>query len=298
MKKSTFNCVLMMGASLASSLLCATPAVASTTVYDGYGALQMGYNYVYEGGEGDTSETNGGLQLDARGSVALPLTSQFGAQVDTDFQRSVLTNGLEQEKMKATDSTMAVHGFWRGEKGLVGALIQRTTTSTTESEFSGSTFYYGGEAQYYLGRFTLAAQAAYGSGDNAGDPGSHRGNYTVKLRYFPKDNLLLGLGVTYDVTHFNYIYDGYIDAYKNWIIGGNAEYRLPHSRFSVLGSLEYRSITEPSYYNGVDYRSHGYGARFMAGIKMNFGPKTLIERDRSGASLDPVRSPNTSNDPV
>lgn len=293
------NKILFASAAAIIVAVASAPASASTTAYDGYGALSMGYNYVYEGGEGDnTSETNGGLQLDVRGSVALPVTGQFGAQVDAEFQRSVLTNGLEQEKMKATDSTMAVHGFWRGEKGLVGALFQRTTTSSTEWPFYGSTNYIGGEGQYYLGRFTLAAQAAYGNGDNATDTGSQRGNYTAKLRYFPKDNLLLGLSATYDVSHFNYDSGYEIYSYSNWILGANAEYRLPRSRFSVLGSIDYRSVTERDNYSGDVYRYHGYGMRFMTGIKINFGPKTLIERDRSGASLDPVHSPNTSNDPV
>ncbi len=267
----------------------------STTAFDGFGSLLIGYNSVTELNEdGPINETNAGLDLEIRGSVAVPLGAQYGAQFDAEMTRSTYHNSYEGETGKISDTTIAAHGFWRGNKALVGALVQRTVTAQPMG-YDGPTIYLGGEAQAYAGRVTVYGQAAYGFDDGATYYGSlegrETGNYALKLRYFPKDNLLVGVKVVYDHTHFTNYDDGVV---KTWTVGGNAEYRLPHSRFSVLANVDYRDIKE----NWGGYLYDGRGWRAMAGVKINFGAKSLFERDRSGASLDPVRSPNTDCDPL
>ena len=82
-----------------------------------------------------------------------------------------------------------------------------------------------------------------------------------------------------------------------WDIGGKAEYRLHNSRFSLFAQVDYRDqdsrnnyVYYTSYYSMNEQQSSNL--RAMAGIKVNFGATSLFDRDRSGAALDPVRTPS------
>jgi hypothetical protein len=62
------------------------------------------------------------------------------------------------------------------------------------------------------------------------------------------------------------------------------DYRFDNTPYSVFASADYRDGKFDNN-GGKDHET-----RVMVGGKLNFGSKTLFERDRSGASLDPIRS--------
>ena len=70
-------------------------------------------------------------------------------------------------------------------------------------------------------------------------------------------------------------------------MGLGAEAKLPSTPFGVFGNVDYSWAN----YGGVDLGSSDLtysNTRVLVGIKLNLGSDTLIERDRKGASLDPL----------
>ena len=68
----------------------------------------------------------------------------------------------------------------------------------------------------------------------------------------------------------------------------HSEYRLASVPVSVFGDLSYAH--KKSEGSGVPFTLTEQDTRAMVGFKYNFGTRTLIERDRAGASLDPFES--------
>ena len=64
-----------------------------------------------------------------------------------------------------------------------------------------------------------------------------------------------------------------------------------------MAALPVSYTAEATYRSGV-YNNEGYNhdhdLRLMVGVKLNFGSKTLLERDRTGASLETVKPLNDS----
>jgi hypothetical protein len=306
---------LLLASSAVLAFGAAAPALAADgNIVDGFGSFSAGYNELNPGSStnggcagtscGSNTSTNGetasGLDLNARVTVAVPLGGAFGAQADGEYSRTVYHvsgNG----SVKLNDSTFAAHVFLRDpSKGLVGVVAQRTSTNGNFGD-GFATYYLGGEAQAFVGRATVYGQLTYGS-DDATVTDSNGINAKVELRYFPQDNLKLALRGGYEFfkitpdARYNYCWaDACSDKANTVSIGANAEYRLAGSRVSVLGDVDYRAIKLKSRvdYGAGDYefsRQTAGDLRLMVGVKLNFGAGSLFERDRSGASLDPVRS--------
>ena len=66
-------------------------------------------------------------------------------------------------------------------------------------------------------------------------------------------------------------------------VGAGAEYRLPNSPISIFGKYDYSRATFP---DATDISVSDN--RFLIGAKFNFDSTSLLDRDRSGASLKPV----------
>lgn len=305
--------ILSSAIAIAAAAVSAPAMAAEGNIVDGFGSFSAGYNvlnpgsYSWEGcdegcdsGSSTNAPTAKGLDLNARVSVAVPLGGAFGAQVDGEYSRTVyrVTEDSEGWSEKLNDSTVAAHVFARNSKGLVGVVAQRTSTNSNFGD-GQATYYIGGEGQFYLGKATVYGQVAYGS-DDFSPTNSNGINAQAQLRYFPQDNLKLTLRGGYEFfkitpdSRYNWGGDSWSDKVNTVAIGANAEYRLAGSSVSILGDVDYRA-TKLKYrddFTGGYYanRQTTGDLRLMVGVKLNFGSTTLIERDRSGASLDPVRS--------
>ena len=77
---------------------------------------------------------------------------------------------------------------------------------------------------------------------------------------------------------------------KSWRLGARAEYRFDATPISLFGDVSHRWTDVKPDIISATYKEHE--TRAMVGIKLNFGSKTLFERDRSGASLDPIKPMN------
>ena len=292
-------------AALAIGMAPASAMAADGNIFDGFGSISMGYNSLDEGSwtydcdectpsSGDGTGKADGLDIDVRVSAAVPLSQDFGAQVDGEFTRTVykLPAGFSD---KINDSTIAAHGFWRNpDKGLAGLIVQRTSSNTNWND-GIATYYIGGEGQFYAGNFTVYGQVVYGTEDATPEEGNGV-NGALQLRYFPQPNLMVALRGGYENIKMkpNSNYGCcWKDTVETWAIGAKGEYRLNNSRVSLLADIDYRDIKEKNRYDDPPYWTEWNGkyhdVRAMVGVKLNFGASTLLERDRSGASLDPVR---------
>ena len=293
----------------------ATPAFAdSGTVFDGSGAVTAGYNVINNGSYSYTNSNGSnfsgtedgkvsGLEVNLRASVSIPLSSTFGAQLDGNLSRTVYKPDAnlcsDCAATIASESVMTSHVFWRKSgKGLVGLVGQRTTQNTNFGT-GQSTYYVGAEGQIYAGKATLYGQVTYAANDQYGFDGTTGVNAAVQVRFFPTDNLKFTLKGGYEKLNQSYVDSfgndrSFGNNYKTWLVGGSAEYRLKHSRFSLVADVDYRDLKQENYFRSGNFSENSdsafSGFRAMVGFKVTFGTASLIERDRSGASLDPVTS--------
>ena len=312
---------------LAAATISAPAYAESSTIYDGYGSVSAGYisldrgayTYTYcynqdcSTNTEEASDNYDGLNLNVRTSVSVPLGGAWGAQVDGNFSRAAYDTDItyyegEEYALKPNESTFAGHVFARNDKRLLGLFVQRT--STNHNFGSGRAVYYaGGEAQAYLGKVTLYGQASYGTHDFTPFH-SDIVNLGLQLRYFPEENLKLALGGTYQNEKWtrnrewfggnSYEENSWERTGDNFIFGLNAEKKLKKSRARIFADFSYgedKIDTIYRYTYGSETESDAYQyknseVRFMVGVKLNFGSTTLLQRDRSGASLDPVRNGN------
>lgn len=298
----------------AGALLMPTAALADEgTAIDGFASIAAGYNSTEAGdwwnrsyyGEdsGTDSDKISGADFEVRGSVAVPISGALGAQVDGQFSRtySKPNDCSECDREHSDGSTVAMHLYVRNpNKGLLGLVGQRTTRSSRYGS-DATTWFVGGEGKLYMGRVTFTGQMAYASVESNNSNFRINGPFaTIKLRYFPRDNLMVELRGSHGQLNGNPAGNTYYDCpdycYSEktamWGIGGKAEYRLPGSRLSLFTQVDHRKIQYNEYYDDVPYFSYrgekSTNLRAMVGIKFNFGASSLFNSDRSGAALDPI----------
>ena len=105
----------------------------------------------------------------------------------------------------------------------------------------------------------------------------------VQLRYFVTPNAMLALKGGYESLRTDVINSHHLKL-NAWSVGLRGEYRFDQMPISAFADLDYRKGEL-----NVGSRKETE-TRAMLGLKYSFGSKTLIDRDRNGASLDPVRS--------
>lgn len=287
--------ILALSAAILAPMTAAHAAEANQ--FDGYLALGAGYNSFKL--EGPTT-TPDGLAVEVRGSASAPLGTNYGVQVDADFTRNAYSVDyyIANNTLKVNDSTVAAHLYWRDPaKGLGGIVAQRTTTNSNFPILPNTEYAVGGEGQFFAGKATIYGQISYVFDDSM-LYNVNGLNIGAQVRYFVKPDLSVALKGGYqDTTHtLDGITPGTISNYeqshKAWLIGGKTEYRFASSPFSLFADVDYREGKFS--YGDSSWKEHSF--RGLIGIKLNFGAKTLFDRDRSGASLDPVRSltPQTS----
>jgi len=210
------------------------------------GYLELGYS------NADTDTTN----ID---------TINFGGAVNFDLggldaQANAGYGRIDAGGTNYTLNTGALHLFKRNDNFLIGGFAQ------VEDGFTilGSVYDVGVEGQLYLGRVTLDGGVSYTDFDTFEENGA-----TVRAgaTYFVTDNLSVGAnGRMVD-----------IDGDDVTTYGVNAEWRPASTAFSFFGG--YRQTDEGLLLGGDDVDTWSIGFRY------NLGNDSLMERNRSGASL-------------
>ena len=271
-----------------------TPPPAS--VWDAYFSADGGYNWNTVKSPSSPNQSVKDYLFGARASGAYNLPSGVGIQADLTYNRDYLEHNPD---FYFGDTDGAVHLYWRDpNRGLIGAIGQfgQTSTSFAYAGPFGSAFdrYYGGlEAQAFLGKLTLYGQLAYESTHADLFPiytVDGRGWVTTaQARYFLQPNWMVYGKAQY--TDIKVDISGIAANLDNsaWALGLGTEYRPSDSPFSFFASVQWgaNKTSNAGYYYTFDT------TKVLAGLKLNLGTKTLIERDRNGASLDPLPATHT-----
>lgn len=313
---NTFKTFLLAGAALtvlpAAALAADMPMapveeamVAAASPWDAYVSAGAGYTF-FDVGDNLGLEDAGlddfdDFQAEVRTSASYQFAS-FGVQADMVFNYQSLdlpeVGGFTiLDSVKTTD--IAGHVFWRNDGFLIGAFGQYGLTSADLFESVGldvDRVYAGAEAQAYWGNFTLYAQAGYQSAD-LGFGGLGAGLDEVdgffvnaEARYFVTDNWKAFLKGGYNTASLDVEALDFELDFDTFTVGGGTEYRFDNSPISVFANAEYiNSETDGLTDFGLAEEGEFDSVKVMAGLKLNLGTQTLIERDRSGASLDPVK---------
>lgn len=260
-------------------------AAENTNGLDAFVSAAVGYQD--SGVSGDVPATDSGddVSFELRGSVAVPLGSAIGVQADVGYARDPLNFPGAPFDISLKSTTVAAHVFYRNsDQFLLGVIGQTNFNTLAAQEFNLDTkqYFIGGEGQVYLNNVTLGAQVAYRKDSlSLGQDLSMDGIVaTAEAKYFINSNWSLGLKGEYS----RIVLDGEDVNVKQWRLGLGTERRLSSVPVSLFANLNYGEGKANVF---EDVKLHD--TRFMVGIKINFGSGTLLERNRSGASLDPFK---------
>jgi hypothetical protein len=271
-------------AAAAASLLASvgTPALAQV---DLFGSAGVGIvNFSYEDGEDSFS----GIDFKGAIGAAVMFTPTLGVQGDLVLSNNTAGPDWDDITYNATAIDGALHLFYRDSSTfLLGGFVQIGSTKDTAIEGDDWTEtvdrqLFGIEGQLYLDQFTLYGQAGFLHTNVRGDEYRDMSGLfaSIEARYFVTDDFKIeahaGIQRADNDTNFYAL-----DAFN---FGASAEYRLPDSPISLFAAYDYYSYTSAEEY------PTSTESRFTVGAKFNFGSSSLIERDRSGASLGAVRS--------
>ncbi len=258
--------------------------------FDGFVSAGYGRNSMKADGSSSVTENIGDLRF----SGAYTSPSGFGGQIDNVYTKQKLVSQLN---VGITD--FAGHIYFRNTDFLIGVIGQRRTfdfsvsTGDASADLSADASldliisdrtFLGLEGQAYFGDLTIAAQggqqkltSAVSKASTGSNPSGSFAN--VQARYFLDENWRLDGTYSYGKVDF-------VDsAIKSNGIGLATEYRFSDSPFSVFARYDYLDSSA----NSTSFKNN----RAMLGVKFNFGKESLKQRDRSGASLNPVPADNS-----
>ena len=249
----------------------ATAAFAQnqTAGFDGFVSAAVGTNKVSSSSISDSSNVNA-----LRGTFAYTGESGAGLQLDNNIDNQTISN---VGKFRSSD--VALHGFYRSQDYLIGLMHQTRSFKINDTNFlySGTLpidrTFFGFEGQYHFDNITVYGQTVSDKVNVINSEIKGRTN-ALEARYFFDANLRTDL--SYAESKFD---DNNFSArVKTTSLG--LEYKLSDSPFSFFG--KYQNM------NG-DYLDT---KRFLVGVNFNFGKGTLSDRNRSGASLNPIGADN------
>ena len=272
--------------------LCATASIAmmATTgaaFADPSGFVSVGAGFLQRVYESPFStDTEDGYTAEGRASGTYQFTPALGVQGDVVLGLDHLDSGMYVYDRSTND--VALHGFYRDpERFLIGTFAQLgrdTHDFGGPSSVSWDRSYFGGEAQLFVDGLTLYAQGGIQKITYVDILGpEYDGHFgSLEARYFLTPDLRIdahaGLStLTYDIG------PGWTMTTLN--LGVGAEYRLENVPVSVFAVYDCFTSTYDD--------SPGYSAtdhRFMIGAKFGIGEDSLLDRDRNGSSLKPVKS--------
>lgn len=279
-----------------------------TASFDGYIGGDIGYqttdhSFTVPSLFSNSAEVSG-MTYGAHGAFSTMLSGPYGLQIDADLRRTehdFSDAGCVGSycTIKSMSPSLAAHLFWRdSSKGLIGAFVQYTSASKLIENFAGTEHtYIGLEGQYFMNNMTIYGQIAYVSaGITSESLPADADGYIIagQLRYFADPNLMLALKASYTATSWSaYGYD--LSDNTTSSIGARIEYRLTNAPISVYGDATY-NVSDISYKDAPPFGEFDYGmdeTRFLIGVNFNFGGASLLERDRSGASLNIIEAPHS-----
>lgn len=251
---------------------------------DAFISAAVGYQDSGVSGDVPVSDSGDDILVDLRGSVAVPLNSAIGIQADLAYARDPINVGDIPFDVTLKSTTTAAHLFYRNsDKFLLGVIGQTNFNTISAQIFNIDTkqYFVGGEGQLYLNDVTLSAQVAYrkDSISSLSDFSMDGVAATAEAKYFINSNWSLGLKGDY--SHLER--EGM--SAKQWRTGLDTEHRLSSVPVSFTANVSYGE----SKYNFIENVKF-HDTRLMVGVKINFGSRTLLERNRSGASLDPFKA--------
>jgi hypothetical protein len=258
------------------------PSVAVDNAWDAFVAVSAGYTWFDNDAFAVDGEEIDDLAAEARSSASYQFANGFGIQSDLVFGHQSLNEDFFGEDGLAVSNTdFAGHAFYRNDSYLFGVFGQYGVTSADLFPLDVDRTYVGGEAQGYFGNFTLYAQGGYQSQDFASAIDEDVNGFFIKgeARYFAGENLKFAVNGGYD----KLTVDGLDFDVETFKVGGSVEYRFADNPFSVFANVDYAS----SEIEDEDFEASE--VRLLAGVKLNLGTQTLLERDRAGATLDPIK---------
>jgi hypothetical protein len=238
---------ILMGA--AAALAIAAPGIASA---DTTGNVAFSYNTLDDDNDGFKED-----YLSLSGAVATDLNNGWTLQFDADL------GDMNHDGHTDNFSTATVHAFTRNDSYAYGGFAGLTSDET-------SGFYIGGEGAMYFNRFTLSANALVGKNRESSDEEFQ--SIAANGDYFVTDNFSIGA----DLSYHNFDFGGGSEQ-DGTIYGVNAEYQFAGSGFSVFGGYHESDLD--------DFGTDNEVSSFTIGGRYNFGTGSLLERDRSGASM-------------
>lgn len=271
---------------LASAALVSTPAFAAetSTSFDGQVGVELGYQ---DNGNNIDEPASSGATYQVGGSVALPVTQTLGLQVDVSHSQDLM-NLPYGAKVNSKATAVTGHLFVRKtDKFLLGAIgqVNFNAISTQGYGLDTNQYFIGGEGQLYLSKVTLTGQVAYRK-DDFGDyffgPDSFNQSgviATAQAKLFIKSNWSLAAKGEYSNVDFG---DAYPVSVDSWRLDLVTERRLSKLPVSYAIKASYGEIDV----DGLKLNDF----RITFGLKFNFGSQTLQERDRSGASLEAIKT--------
>ena len=276
-----------MAASAALSTLATSAALADPS---GYIGLRGGLDNLEWSFEGD-SETAEGSALQFLASGVYMFTPVLGVQGDVRAAVRSYEQGPATVDVESFDG--AVHGFYREEDYfLVGGFFQFGSDKLTEDGLTGdietSRRYAGAEAQLYLGNVTLYGQAGLQQSDieqSLLSVGMSGWFGSVEARYFLTPDFRIDAHAGASAYDLDYIFTSGTVTTLN--VGVGAEYKVENLPVSLFATYDLYSTTA-EYDLGPDDSPTLDEHRFLVGVKFAIGEDSLLDRDRSGASLKPV----------
>lgn len=247
----------------------ASPALADPS---GFVGGQVGRGTVVQNSYSDAAS-----YADLRGTLGMDLSPAFTLQGDLVYTYS----GVQGFDAHAFGG--ALHLSHRLENGLLlGGIVQYDRYVEYEKgSYESSRALAGLEAQYALDRVTLYGQVGGLTYLHRDDSVFNQYGLfaTAQVRYFLTDDLRIDLRAAAIHTELS---NDSIYGTDTLAAGIGVEYRINESPISLTANADYYRFATETY---NDVRED---ARFTIGLRFNFGNETLIERDRSGPSLDPV----------
>lgn len=217
--------------------------------------------------------------IDYRASIAWQTTVGFGAQVDfTEMQQNI---GIDRDVTLIPRST-ALHAYFRNSTLLAGFLYQdkRQKIKVDGVSVDGLNMprnISAVEAQWYGDKVTWYGQFGRQRFMFDFPPVQLQGDVgVIQFRFFPKENWLISTGYFYS-TLSSSVVEG---RRGNAFIAG-VEYQVPKTPLSLFA----QHIEAKYQVNGKSDVGAGLS---QLGVKFSWGRSSLQQRDRTGASLDPI----------
>ena len=271
---------LILAGFLLSGTILTSAAQADPDIFISGSAGRSVFDWLY--GE-DTAFTAQGAA-----SIEYSFTPTLGAQGDVVVRRDFYDLDGPYS-LTETDADAALHLFYREQdRFLVGAIGQVGRFTSEFEDLVGSNIfqvnrgYLGLEGQVYFDQVTLYGQL----GVHQPEPVDYYGMAfegvfaTAEIRYFLTPDLKLEAhagALTYEDPNVDYT------AGMAYYLGASIEYRFEDSPISAFAGYDFAHTELEGGHNLVDEH------RFLIGVKLNHGTDTLLDRDRTGISLKPVK---------